>query len=144
MAEVKREMVMAVSQESLFKAITDFERYPEFVDEVVNVQILPGATDTKKQVKFELEIIKRFDYVLEFSIPSKDEVSWRLVSSNFFKKNDGKWLLKRVDDKKTQVVYALDVGFGFMVPSWVSKKLTETSLPKMMQGFEARAKKLES
>ena len=142
MPAVVREKVMEVPKSALFKVITDFEKYPEFVDEVVSVEILPGATPTKKQVKFELEVIKRFDYVLEFDIKGQEEVAWRLVSSNIFKKNEGKWVLKEEGAGKTGVTYSLDIGLGFLVPGWVSKKLTETNLPKMLDGFESRAKKV--
>lgn len=142
MAEVKREMTMAVSQKALFQAITDFERYPDFVDEVVSVSILESKESFRK-VKFELEVIKRFDYVLEFTLQGQDRVEWRLVSSNFFKKNEGRWILKSVDTGHTHVDYALDIGFGFLVPGWVSKKLTETNLPKMLKGFETRAMKIQ-
>lgn len=142
MPAVVREKVMAVPKSALFKVITDFEKYPEFVDEVVSVQLLDGSTGTKKKVKFELEVIKRFDYVLEFELKGEEEVSWKLVSSNIFKKNEGKWSLKDGGANKTDVTYSLDIGLGFLVPGWVSKKLTETNLPKMLDGFESRAKKV--
>ena len=38
--------------------------------------------------------------------------------------------------KATDVQYALEVGFGFLVPKFVAKKLTEVSLPKMFDNFE--------
>jgi coenzyme Q-binding protein COQ10 len=141
MAAVERELVMNVGSDALFNVITDFPKYSEFVDEVVSVEILE-STETRKKVKFELEVIKRFDYVLEFQITPKSEVSWKLVSSNFFKKNEGRWKLKPSGSDKTEVKYSLDVAVSFLVPGWVTKKLTETNLPKMFAGFEGRAKKM--
>ena len=79
---------MKVSPKSLFQAITEFESYPKFLAEVVGVKRLPGATATKIRVEFELEVVKRFQYTLEFKIKGKEEVAWKLVESNFFKTNE--------------------------------------------------------
>ncbi len=139
MANVDTVKEFNVSADALFKAITDFEKYPEFMPEVVSAKILPGATDKKAQVKFEIEVMKKFEYTLEFSI-KKNEVTWKLVESNFFKKNEGRWNLSP-NGKGVQVHYELEVSFGFLVPGWITKKLTEVNLPQMFDKFEAQAKK---
>jgi ribosome-associated toxin RatA of RatAB toxin-antitoxin module len=131
---------MAVSQAQMFKVITDFPAYPQFVSEVVSAKVEPGGNAKKFQVTFELEIVKRFEYTLEFEVRGKEEVRWKLAKSNFFKTNEGRWLLESLGPEKTRVVYEVDVGFGFLVPGWISRKLTETTLPKMLENFEARAK----
>lgn len=141
MSRVSKEKEMAVPRDVLFEVITDFDSYPQFVSEVVGVKVVPGPTADKKRVTFELEIMKRFEYTLEFNI-SPEEVKWSLVESNFFKTNEGRWLLSPVGKDKTHATYELEVGFGFLVPGWVTKRLTETSLPKMLDNFEERAKAL--
>jgi len=143
MARITREKVMKVSPEALFKAITEFESYPKFLPEVVGAKRLPGSTDTKVKVEFELEVMKRFKYTLEFKIKGQEEIAWKLTDSNFFKTNEGMWKLTPKGKKETQVHYELEVGFGFMVPGFVSKKLTEVNLPKMLDSFEEQAKGLE-
>jgi len=144
MAKVVKELEMAVSPKALYSVITDFENYPKFMPEVVGVEILPGATKSKVRVKFEIELLKKFAYVLEFSMKPNEEVSWKLVESNFFKNNSGRWHLVPKGAKATQVAYELDVAFGFMVPSWITKKLTETNLPKMLGSFEEQAKAVKA
>jgi len=133
---------MNVEINTLYQVITDFEHYPEFVSEVVGAKTLPGSTDTRALVRFELEIIKRFEYLLEFKMTRPTEVKWKLTRSNFFKVNDGAWSLTPVDASHTEAHYELEVGFGFLVPGWVSRKLTEINLPQMFDHFEARAKAL--
>ena len=142
MAKVVREKEMNVSCALLLRAITEAENYPKFLSEVVSAKKVSG-TPEKYQVCFEIEVVKRFQYTLEFQTNGKDKVSWKLVDSDFFKKNEGTWSLKAVSDKKTAVHYELDVDFGFLVPGFISKKLTEISLPKMFDAFELRAKELE-
>ena len=140
-AKVTREKEMAVSVGDLWKVITDFERYPDFVEEVVLAKPLKSAGQ-KQVVQFEIEVVKRFQYTLEFSQVEGKELSWRLVESNFFKKNDGRWLLRDLGGDKTHATYEVDLGFGFLVPGWVTKKLTEVNLPKMLDAFEKRAKEI--
>src|ERR1041385_2420300 len=97
MPKVVKEKEMAVSQAQLFRAITDFSSYPEFVSEVVSATLEPGGTEKKFDVTFELEIVKRFQYTLEFEVirgKGREEVRWKLKKSNFFKNNDGRWVLE--------------------------------------------------
>ncbi len=141
MAKVLRDKEMAVSPKALFQAITDFEKYPEFLGEVVSAKIVSGAGTNKVKVKFEVEVVKRFEYHLEFTLKPETEVSWTLAESNFFKTNQGKWTLKP-EGKGTAVNYELEVAFGFLVPGWVTKKLTEVNLPQMFEKFEGQAKKI--
>jgi len=137
MASVIRDKEMQVSVQCLWDVITDFEKYPEFVDGVVDVKIKsPGNNPV---VQYELEIIKRFKYELQFQFQPHTEVAWKLVESNFFKVNEGRWLLKELDKNRTQATYEVEVGFGFFVPKWVTKKLTEINLPNMFEAFEQRA-----
>lgn len=142
MAKVVRDKEMNVPTPLLLRAITEAENYPKFLPEVVSAKKVSG-TPEKYQVKFEIEVVKKFQYTLEFQSNGTDKVSWRLIESDFFKKNEGSWNLKSLGDKKTAVHYELDVDFGFLVPGFISKKLTEVSLPKMFDAFESRAKELE-
>ncbi|MBI1859919.1 MAG: hypothetical protein HYR96_03255 [Deltaproteobacteria bacterium] len=136
MATVVRDKAMGVPLKSLFETIIDFESYPQFLPEVVSAK----ATGKGKKVRvdFELEVIKRFEYTLEFVISEPTEVKWSLMKSNFFKTNDGLWLLKEIPSG-VEAHYELEVAFGFLVPGWVTKKMTEVSLPTMFDRFEKRA-----
>lgn len=140
MAKVTREKTMDVSAEALWNAITDLGQYPKFLDEVVSANYIEGEGTGSPVVEFELEIVKRFQYQLRFTMKDKTEMSWELASSNFFKVNSGRWHLTPKGDSSVHVTYEVEVGFGFFVPKWVTKKLTEVNLPKMFEVFEARAK----
>ena len=141
MAEVTRDVKMQVPAEKLFNAIVDFDKYPEFLPEVKSAKAQKASGD-KVKVDFEIEVMKRFKYTLEFTMKGKEEIAWRLVESDFFKENRGRWVLKPAGENATDVHYELELGFGFMVPGWIVKKLTETGLPKMFENYEARAKSL--
>ena len=140
MAQVKRQKVMPVAAPALYATITDFENYPKILTEVKAAKVKPGGSACCKTVVFELEVIKRFSYTLEFKMTPQTEVSWKLIESNFFKTNSGSWKLKTRGAKQTAVEYALEVDFGFFVPGFITKTLTEVNLPKMFDAMEAAAK----
>jgi coenzyme Q-binding protein COQ10 len=141
MAKVVLERTMGVSAQALKRVVLDFEKYPEFLPEVVSAKTVASKKKGVQEVVFEIEVLKRFQYVLQFDLNSENEIRWRLMESNFFTANEGAWLLKPLSEKKTQVTYELEVGVKFMVPGFVAKKLTEVNLPKLLESFEARAKK---
>ncbi len=143
MPKVVQQVSMAVPADALRRAIIDFEKYPEFLSEVVSAKAHEKKSDGTQRVDFEIEVVKRFKYTLEFDLGEKHELKWRLIDSNFFTANEGSWQLTPAGDKKTDVVYSLDVGVKFLVPGFIAKKLTEVSLPKLLENFEARAKKMK-
>lgn len=136
---VTRDREFQVPVEALYAAITDFDNYKLFLPEVVTSEVVAGRGTDTVRVRFEIEVVKRFSYELEFQLKTNKTVSWRLVSGEFFKKNEGQWVLNGATSK-TQVRYELEVAVGFLVPGWVAKKLTESGLPQMFERFETRAK----
>jgi ribosome-associated toxin RatA of RatAB toxin-antitoxin module len=142
MGQVLREKLMAVPAEALFKAITEFEKYPDFLNEVVSAKVVKKPSAHQVWIQFEIELVKKFVYTLEFSFKDKEEIAWKLIESDFFKKNEGRWVLTPKGANETDVHYELEVGVVFLIPSWISKKLTEVNLPKMFDSFESRAKEI--
>ncbi|NBX75563.1 MAG: hypothetical protein EBQ92_03350 [Proteobacteria bacterium] len=142
-SQIQREREFKVSPKQLYKVITDFESYKAFLPEVVGSSIVSGKGTEKVRVRFEIELMKKFVYDLEFSLFPDKEVHWRLVESDFFKANQGKWVLTP-HREGTHVKYELEVGFGFLVPGWITKKLTESNLPQMFDKFETRAQEIKN
>ncbi len=143
MPKVIQERTMNVSADALRRVILDFEKYPEFVTEVVSAKNHERGASGGQIVDFEVEAIRRFRYTLEFDASQPNEVRWRLVDSNLFTANEGAWILKKLSDSETAVKYELEVGVKFLIPGWVAKKLTEVNLPRLLESFETRAQKLE-
>lgn len=126
------------SIESFYSAISDFENYHRFLPEVLASKI---ETVSPLFVQFEIELIKKFQYTLEFKCEAPHLVTWKLVSSNFFKKNEGAWSLKSLSANEVDVHYELNVEMGFFAPAMVIKKITEINLPIMFKNFEEEAKR---
>lgn len=130
---------MGVSLDALKRVILDFEKYPLFLSEVIVAKTKDAKQPGHQLVEFEIEVVKRFKYTLDFDTTGGNVIRWRLVDSNFFTANEGSWDLKALGKDKVEAKYQLEVGVKFMVPGFVAKKLTEVQLPKLLDNFEARA-----
>ena len=140
MPEVHYSEIIPVPKELLHSVIADYKKYPEFLTEIKQAKIV---VQRPKTVDFELELIKKFHYRLKFR-ETKDEISWQLVESNLFKKNDGRWALTEIDKGQTEAHYYLDIDFGFLVPKFIVASLVEKDLPKMVSRFKKRAQEIAS
>lgn len=127
---------------ALYQVVTDFNHYKDFLPEVAGSEILSGQGTDKLRVRFEINLMKRFSYDLEFFLAPEKEVRWKLVDGDFFKINEGRWIFSPVQNE-THVKYELSVQFGFLVPGWITKKLTQNNLPQMFDKFEKEAREIK-
>lgn len=140
MAQAEIKEVLSVDSEKLFQVITDYENYPDFVDACSGTKV--GKREGGKvQVTYSVNLIKEVSYTLEH-IENKEAgtMSWRLVSSEFLKKNTGSWKIKALGPGKCEVLYNLEIEFKIPVPGLILNSLVKKSLPGMMRNFEKRAK----
>ncbi len=138
MSKVSLTKTVSVPIKKFYSVVADYESYPEFITEMKTAKIV---SQKPKKVEFTLEMMKTFNYVLQIKEKSPSEVSWNLVESNLFKKNDGGWKLQEKEGE-LNVTYWLDVEFGFLVPSFIVNQMVKKDLPKMIERFEERVKNL--
>lgn len=146
MEKIRIEKTVPFTLNEFKKAIVDFTHYPLFLEEVEKSEIL----EDPYKVRFEIQVIKKFSYTLQFYETKEEEpstrrviLSWKLIDSNIFKKNEGRWVLTEKEGKKElHVLYELDIDIGLMIPKWISNNLTKHNLPKLIASFEKRAKDL--
>lgn len=126
--------------ETLFKVITGYESYPEFLPETKSAQIVE-VDGEDKLVKFEIDVIKRVKYTLRIKEIKNKSMRWDLEEGDLFKKNSGSWELESNGDS-TKVSYFVNVEFKLLVPSLITKRLVGANLPVMIKAFKKRAEGL--
>ena len=141
MAHAERTEVFDVEIDKIFKVLTDFEHYSDFMDGVSAVKVLERDGNNVK-AEYSLNIIKKFSYVMNHEIQEPNKISWSFISGDLFKKSDGAWTLKDLGDGSTEVTYTVDIDFKVMVPGMVSKKLVSSNLPSMLKSVKEKAKEL--
>jgi ribosome-associated toxin RatA of RatAB toxin-antitoxin module len=127
------------SIEDAYKVISDFASYPEFVDGVDEIVILK-ETKTTITAQYQLNLIKKFTYVIKVKKSAPKKISWELESGDIFKKNSGSWSFKE-SDGGVLADYTLDVDFKLFVPKMVIKKIMATTLPSMLKSFKKRCER---
>jgi coenzyme Q-binding protein COQ10 len=132
--------VFNCSAPEFFKIISDYEKYPQFLQEVKSCKILK-SDGPKKLVEFKVSVIKSFTYQMEIAESEPKTVKWEFTSGEIFKTSTGSWVLDE-QDGKTKATYSVDATFGVFVPGMIAKTLLSVNLPSMMNAYHKRVKEL--
>jgi ribosome-associated toxin RatA of RatAB toxin-antitoxin module len=141
MAGANREEIFDVSAEQYYRAVTDFENYPELLPEVSSIEILEKS-DTTTLVQYSVQIVKQISYTLKMTHTFPTQVEWHLDSGSLFKANNGSWTIEPLGDNQCKVTYDLDIALKVFAPKTITKKLVAVNLPRMMKTFYEHAKTL--
>ena len=133
MAEAKTSEIFSCTPAEFYGIVSDYEKYPDFLSEVKNCQILktePG----RKLVEYTVSIIKDFKYRLWMTEELNQKVAWVFESGDLFKVSTGYWQLQE-EGGKTRATYFLDAKFNLFVPGPIAKALVNVNLPNMMSSY---------
>ena len=142
MAQAAHETTYDVDASLLFSVVTDYEKYPEFVDGMKKVRV--ERKGSKVTADYDLSMMgKDMSYSLTLNEePESGHLSWVLLKSEFFKINNGDWLIESLGPGKCKARYFSEVEFTFPVPGFMLKPMVKGAIPKMMDAFYERAKRL--
>lgn len=139
--DARARALIAGPPEKVWSAITDYERYKEFMPLTTVSQIKRREGDTVwfyTELSFPLKTI-RYEIKLKLDKP-KWRVDWTLVEGDL-KSNEGSWQLEPYgpDGKETYAVYTVYVAPGFSIPGFIMNKITQGSLPQLMTAVRKQA-----
>ena len=140
MAGTEQTVQVGVSPADFFKVVTDYEAYPEFLDDMEDVKLLSRTGDTA-EVRFTVNLIKRVTYTLLLTETAPSSVRWRLKEGPF-KVSNGSWVLEPIADGGTHARYAVEVKVAAFVPKSVSSRIVGKTVPALLASFKARAETL--
>jgi coenzyme Q-binding protein COQ10 len=141
MASAEFHEILKISKSALFSTVTAYEHYPVFVEGCKAVKVYPRDSRGAVRVDYQAEVMSKVvNYTLDhFEDQNQGTVSWTLIESNFFKKNEGGWQIREVSQEKSDVKYWVDA--EFTMPGFILSRLIKSGLPKMVKSFEEKAKK---
>lgn len=140
MAHAETTGVFNCNIQQFYKIVSDYEKYPEFLDEVKQCRIVESKK-SKDLVEYHISLIKTFSYRLWMTKKEPHEVSWEFESGDIFKTSSGFWKLKEKEGK-TEATYSVDTKFNIFVPGPVAKALMNVNLPNMMKSYHKRVEQL--
>lgn len=139
MPGAKHTEIFNCSPPEFYKLISDYEKYPEFLQEVKECKILKSEAG-KKLAEFKVSVIKSFSYQLWLTENEPYEISWVFAGGDIFKTSIGSWKLSEAPQGKTKAEYSVDATFGVFVPGMIAKTLLSVNLPSMMSAYHKRVK----
>ncbi len=128
------------TKEQFFKIISDYEKYPEFLNEVKKCTVLKTEKN-RKLVEYEVSVVKTFKYRLWMTEKPASLITWTLDSGDMFKVSNGKWELKE-KAKNTIAHYSVEAEFKVFVPGMIAKALVQVNLPQMIESYKKRIKEI--
>ncbi|MCB0357622.1 MAG: polyketide cyclase [Bdellovibrionales bacterium] len=141
MSSAEATEVFHCSKQEFWQIITDYQKYPTFLQEVNKCEVL-SEQGGKKLVEYTVNLIKTFKYKLWMDeSEGPDKLSWNLDSGDLFKVSNGSWVLKE-EAGKTRATYFVEAKFKVFVPGPVSKALVNVNMPNMMSSYHKRVREL--
>jgi coenzyme Q-binding protein COQ10 len=117
--------------------ITDYERYPEIVDDVRKARIVerrPGETVATFTAKV---FLKSFDYTIRLVEDKHRKLTWSLVESASFTANDGGWDLEAISPNETRVHYWMSLKTNLWLPKSFVSAAANLALPSVLKRWIA-------
>jgi len=137
---VTKTATIAASQDKIFNAIIEFEKYPSWAKGLKSAVVLErDDNEYPRVVEFKAGTMGlSISYTLQYEI-DPDRVSWKSIAGGV-KSIVGSYDLKATSDSSTEVTYALEVDAGFNVPGPVRRGVTNlivsSALPELKRFVE--------
>jgi ribosome-associated toxin RatA of RatAB toxin-antitoxin module len=128
------------SVETIFEIIIDLERYPEWVEGMLETEVLTEDDDNRPlRARFRVDArIAEIAYTLEYTY-DEPNLSWTLIEGEMVNQLDGAYELTELDDGRTKVRYSLEADVDMPVPGFLKKRAAKTILDQGLSGLKKRA-----
>ena len=140
MSEAQTTDVFNCTPEQMFEVITDYDRYPDFLQEVKSCKVVREESG-RKLVEFGVKVIKSFSYSLWMTETKPNSLTWEFGGGDLFKFLHGSWTLED-EAGKVRATYKVEAKFKVFVPGPVSRALVGVNLPGMMSAYHKRVEEL--
>jgi len=136
---VSDSIVVNATPDEIMEVIADFDAYPQWQDEVKEVEILETDDDGwGTRVRFVITTkIATARYVLDYTY-TDDAMRWTLVEGHNVKRNDGEYRLVDNGDGTTEVHYDLTLESPIKVPGVVKRQLEKRVINTALGALKKR------
>lgn len=137
---VEDSIVVEADPDTIMDVIADFEAYPQWQDEVKEVEVLDTDEDGwATRVRFRVDaMIAEVTYTLDYSYDD-NAMRWTMVEGDKVKSNDGSYVLEDQGDGSTLVTYHLELQPGIRVPSMVRRQGQRRIAQAALKSLKRRA-----
>jgi ribosome-associated toxin RatA of RatAB toxin-antitoxin module len=134
-------MVIAGTPERCFAVVSDVERYPEWVSDLKDVEVLERDGEGRALVvSYRAGAFGRStSYVLVYDYAhAPEELSWTQREGDITSRLDGKYHFAPAPDQGTEVRYELSVELRVPIPGFVKRRAEAHILHAAIRDLKAR------
>jgi ribosome-associated toxin RatA of RatAB toxin-antitoxin module len=138
MPGASRTVLIRAPVDQVFRILTDYDRYQEFLPEVKSVRS-SGRQGGEVLVHYEVNVVKTIRYTLKMHEEPPHRITWSFHDGEVMRDNRGSWTLVSKGPQETEATYQIELTLGPLVPRAIVNALVDSSLPKMLEAFKRRA-----
>jgi ribosome-associated toxin RatA of RatAB toxin-antitoxin module len=139
--------VVEAAASTIWEIITDFESYPDWVENMKAVEVRETDSDGRPSaVWFHVDArVMEIEYVLSYEYPEDERrMTWTLQEAEQLRQLDGEYLLEEEGDEgPTRVNYSLEVDLAVPVPGFLKKRAARVIMETGLGELKRRAESIE-
>lgn len=141
---VKERIIVRSPLDRVYDVISDFAAYPEWQDEINDVEILETDGQGRgKRVRFAIDAkVIRANFVLVYSYADV-AMRWHLVEGDQLRRNDGVYELSDRGDGTTEVLYELEIEPSVALPGIIKRRIAKRIVDSALKGMKGRVESLD-
>lgn len=137
MATLETQHIFQGNLNKVFAAIGQYEKYSSYLPAVTSTRRLPPqVSGSNVAVRYELNLIKTFYYVLNMFEVEPNHIHWSLQESNIMTLNNGSWDFTADGDHRTKAIYRAEIKFKGLIPSKITDQVIKSNVDGMFAGFQ--------
>lgn len=137
---VSERIVVRADSDRVLEVVADFEAYPQWQDEILEVAVLETDEDgwgTRVRMVVDARVF-RTTMVLAYTY-TDTSMSWELVEGDQVRRNDGRYDLTDLGDGTTEVHYRLELEPSVPVPGPLRRRAARRIVEGALAGMKRRA-----
>jgi uncharacterized membrane protein len=135
----ERQIVIDGTPQECFRALVDYETFPEWQGAVRSCQVLSRDRQGRgKEVAFEIDArVKSIRYTLDYRYEEPHLITWRYLEGDV-QDVDGEFVFEDRGDGTTLATYALRIDPGVWLPGKVAGVLNDQVMRGAMEDLKRR------
>ena len=135
----ERQIQVEASPSDCFRALTDFESYPDWQDAVQECDVCSGDSSGRgRRVAFVIDAkVKSVAYTLDYAYEEPHLITWEFVEGDV-KEIEGEYVLEDLGDGTTLATYSLRIDPGVWMPGPLAKVLNDQVMRRSVEDLKAR------
>jgi uncharacterized membrane protein len=135
---------IAASPEACFAVAADIASYPEWATGVRVTEVLDhDSAGRVDRAHFVIDgMVKEIAYDLRYSYDEPNRISWTAEPGDDLKSLEGSYAFNRLEEGRTEVVYALRAEPAFTIPGFLRRQVEKQIVGTALRGLRERVEQI--